>query len=108
MSSFSSEDPAAPFTLEYRIFNKNKKGQFISPFHDVPIRADKDVFHMAVEVPCWSNAKMKIVTKDPLNPIKRYEKGKLCYVASYKGYIWNYGTIPQTWEDLGQTQWLLW
>ncbi|XP_073858017.1 inorganic pyrophosphatase isoform X2 [Macaca fascicularis] len=65
----------------------------------------QDVFHMVVEVPRWSNAKMEIATKDPLNPIKQdVKKGKLRYVANlfpYKGYIWNYGAIPQTWEDPG-------
>ncbi|KAK2098516.1 V-ATPase V0 sector subunit c'' [Saguinus oedipus] len=65
---------------------QNEKGQYISPFHDIPIYADKDVFHM-------------IATKDPLNPIKQdVKKGKLRYVANlfpYKGYIWNYGAIPQ-------------
>ncbi|KAB0382622.1 hypothetical protein FD755_004539, partial [Muntiacus reevesi] len=65
----------------------------------------KEVFHMVVEVPRWSNAKMEIATKDPLNPIKQdVKKGKLRYVANlfpYKGYIWNYGAIPQTWEDPG-------
>ncbi|XP_032745152.1 inorganic pyrophosphatase [Rattus rattus] len=129
MSNFSSEERAAPFTLEYRVFIKNEKGQYISPFHDVPIYADKmtnafstlkdqqqvwqsqeslaDVFHMVVEVPRWSNAKMEIATKDPLNPIKQdVKKGKLRYVANlfpYKGYIWNYGAIPQTWEDPGHS-----
>lgn len=107
MSGFSSEERAAPFTLEYRVFLKNEKGQYISPFHDVPIYADKDVFHMVVEVPRWSNAKMEIATKDPLNPIKQdVKKGKLRYVANlfpYKGYIWNYGAIPQTWEDPGHS-----
>ena len=60
---------------------------------------------MVVEVPRWLNAKMEIATKDPLNPIKQdVKKGKLRYVANlfpYKGYIWNYGAIPQTWEDPG-------
>nr|KAF6458252.1 inorganic pyrophosphatase 1 [Rousettus aegyptiacus] len=105
MSGFSSEERAVPFTLEYRVFIKNENGQYISPFHDIPIYADKDVFHMVVEVPRWSNAKMEIATKDPLNPIKQdVKKGKLRYVANlfpYKGYIWNYGAIPQTWEYPG-------
>ncbi|KAM6972838.1 inorganic pyrophosphatase 2, mitochondrial [Aplochiton taeniatus] len=58
---------------------------------------------MVVEVPRWSNAKMEIATKEPLNPIKQdVKKGKLRYVANifpHKGYIWNYGALPQTWED---------
>ncbi|XP_074849588.1 inorganic pyrophosphatase 2, mitochondrial isoform X2 [Carettochelys insculpta] len=60
-------------------------------------------FNMVVEVPRWSNAKMEIATKEPLNPIKQdIKRGKLRYVANifpHKGYIWNYGALPQTWED---------
>nr|XP_010951926.1 inorganic pyrophosphatase 2, mitochondrial [Camelus bactrianus] len=58
---------------------------------------------MIVEVPRWTNAKMEIATEEPLNPIKQDLKdGKLRYVANifpHKGYIWNYGALPQTWED---------
>ncbi|XP_061491270.1 inorganic pyrophosphatase isoform X2 [Rhineura floridana] len=84
---------------------ENDKGQYISPFHDIPIHPDgcQDRFNMVVEIPRWTSAKMEIATKDPLNPIKQdVKKGKLRYVANcfpHKGYIWNYGAIPQTWED---------
>lgn len=58
---------------------------------------------MIVEVPRWTNAKMEIATKEPLNPIKQdIKKGKLRYVANvfpHHGYPWNYGAIPQTWEN---------
>ena len=58
---------------------------------------------MVVEVPRWTNAKMEIATKEKLNPIKQdVKKGALRYVRNpfpHKGYIWNYGAIPQTWED---------
>ncbi|XP_034627303.1 inorganic pyrophosphatase 2, mitochondrial isoform X1 [Trachemys scripta elegans] len=69
-----------------------------------PSRAGETVvFNMVVEVPRWSNAKMEIATKEPLNPIKQdIKRGKLRYVANifpHKGYIWNYGALPQTWED---------
>uniref|UniRef100_A0A8D0H1V0 inorganic diphosphatase n=1 Tax=Sphenodon punctatus TaxID=8508 RepID=A0A8D0H1V0_SPHPU len=107
MGSYSVEERGAPNTLESRLFFKNDKGQYISPFHDIPIYADagENVFNMVVEVPRWTNAKMEIATKDPLNPIKQdVKKGKLRYVANvfpHKGYIWNYGAIPQTWEDPG-------
>lgn len=62
---------------------------------------------MVVEVPRWSNAKMEIATKEALNPIKQdVKKGRLRYVANvfpHKGYIWNYGALPQTWEDPNHT-----
>eukprot|EP00088_Acartia_fossae_P025083 TRINITY_DN25945_c0_g1_i1.p1 TRINITY_DN25945_c0_g1~~TRINITY_DN25945_c0_g1_i1.p1 ORF type:complete len:280 (+),score=55.12 TRINITY_DN25945_c0_g1_i1:101-841(+) len=58
---------------------------------------------MVVEVPRWTNAKMEIDTKSPLNPIVQdQKKGKLRYVRNsfpHHGYIWNYGAFPQTWED---------
>ncbi|KAB0341416.1 hypothetical protein FD755_020153, partial [Muntiacus reevesi] len=83
----------------------NVAGHYISPFHDIPLKVDSEenVFNMVVEVPRWTNAKMEIATKEPLNPIKQDVKdGKLRYVANifpHKGYIWNYGALPQTWED---------
>ena len=80
-------------------------GKAISPFHDVPLFADKDarIFNMVVEIPRWTNAKMEIATKEKLNPMKQdVKKGALRFVKNpfpHKGYIWNYGAIPQTWEN---------
>ncbi|XP_062832283.1 inorganic pyrophosphatase isoform X1 [Anolis carolinensis] len=120
MASYSVEERGCSNSLDYRIYFKNDQGEYISPFHDIPINGDPgkgnfiswvlrsfsdstDVFNMVVEIPRWTNAKMEIATKDPLNPIKQdVKKGKLRYVANvfpHKGYIWNYGAIPQTWED---------
>lgn len=49
-------------------------------------------------VPC-SHFIVQIATKELLNPIKQdVKKGALRYVANifpHKGYIWNYGAIPQ-------------
>merc|ERR1711915_214593 len=91
-------------SLDYRIFIKNDKGP-VSPFHDIPLFANEGnkIFNMVVDVPRWTNAKMEIATTDELNPIKQdTKKGKLRYVANcfpHKGCIWNYGALPQTWED---------
>jgi len=58
---------------------------------------------MIVEIPRWTNAKLEISTGDPLNPVKQDTKnGKLRFVRNcfpHHGYIWNYGALPQTWED---------
>ncbi|XP_012879196.1 PREDICTED: inorganic pyrophosphatase 2, mitochondrial [Dipodomys ordii] len=104
-------------------FAENVAGHYISPFHDIPLKVDikeengiptkkarndeyENLFNMVVEVPRWTNAKMEIATKEPLNPIKQDAKhGKLRFVANifpHKGYIWNYGALPQTWEDPNQ------
>lgn len=58
---------------------------------------------MIVEIPRWTNAKMEISKEQILNPIKQdIKKDKLRYVRNcfpHKGYLWNYGAFPQTWED---------
>ncbi|OMJ29221.1 Inorganic pyrophosphatase [Smittium culicis] len=58
---------------------------------------------MVVEIPRFSNAKNEVNKKSPLNPIVQDSKnGKPRFVADifpFKGYIWNYGSLPQTYED---------
>lgn len=100
---YSTCECGTPNSADYRIFFKNNEGSIISPFHDIPLKCGQDVYNMIVEIPRWTNAKMEIATKEPFNPIKQDEKkGKLRYVKNvfpYKGYIWNYGALPQTWEN---------
>ncbi|MCJ1260453.1 inorganic pyrophosphatase [Lobaria immixta] len=91
-------------TLEHRVYIE-KDGYPISPFHDIPLYANdqRTVLNMIVEIPRWTNAKLEISKEEPLNPIKQdIKKGKLRYVRNcfpHKGYLWNYGAFPQTWED---------
>ncbi|XP_014796627.1 PREDICTED: inorganic pyrophosphatase 2, mitochondrial isoform X1 [Calidris pugnax] len=120
MARYGTEQRGRPNSPDYRLYFKNADGKYISPFHDIPLFAgskeEKEIpakrskttgtevlFNMIVEVPRWTNAKMEIATEEPLNPIKQdIKKGKLRYVANifpHKGYIWNYGALPQTWED---------
>lgn len=69
-----------------------------SPWHDVPLSAGNGLYNMVTEIPKYTTAKMEVNTKAPNNPIVQDEKkGKLRY---YHGCIfWNYGCLPQTWED---------
>ncbi|KAG0738536.1 hypothetical protein G6F57_012365 [Rhizopus arrhizus] len=92
------------YTSSHRVYIE-QNGQIISPFHDIPLYADneKKIVNMVVEIPRWSNAKYEIATGEKYNPIKQdVKKGKVRFVRNcfpYKGYIWNYGALPQTWED---------
>ncbi|XP_023075902.1 inorganic pyrophosphatase 2, mitochondrial isoform X2 [Piliocolobus tephrosceles] len=116
MALYHTEERGQPCSQNYRLFFKDVTGHYISPFHDIPLKVNskeengiptkkarndeyENLFNMIVEIPRWTNAKMEIATEEPLNPIKQYVKdGKLRYVANifpYKGYIWNYGTLPQ-------------
>ncbi|XP_011474367.2 inorganic pyrophosphatase 2, mitochondrial isoform X2 [Oryzias latipes] len=106
-------------STDYRLYFKTPEGRYISPFHDIPLiaesekendapakkaKTDTEVMHIFTTVETQSQLSTSyIATKEPLNPIKQdVKKGKLRYVANvfpHKGYIWNYGALPQTWED---------
>jgi len=58
------------------------------------------IFNFLVEIPKMTRPKMEVATTEPGNPIKQdMKKGQL---RDYHGPIfWNYGMMPQTWEDPG-------
>ncbi|KAE9554028.1 hypothetical protein FO519_002788 [Halicephalobus sp. NKZ332] len=103
-SGYSIVERGSLHSLDYRLYLKGPNG-YISPWHDVPLFADesKKIYNMIVEIPRWTNAKMEMATKEPLNPIKQDEKKGLPRFVNnifpHRGYIWNYGALPQTWEN---------
>ncbi|ANB13254.1 inorganic diphosphatase IPP1 [Sugiyamaella lignohabitans] len=106
-SSFTARLVGEPDSASYRAYLQDSDGNPLSAIHDIPYKANEGkengVYNMIVEVPRWTNAKLEISRSEELNPILQdTKKGKLRYVANvfpYKGYIHNYGAIPQTWED---------
>lgn len=84
-------------SLEYRIFF-NKEGSTISPWHDVPLYNDDGTLNAIIEIPKESKAKMEVATDEESTPIKQdVKKGNL---RDYPYNInWNYGMLPETWED---------
>ncbi|KAM0332518.1 hypothetical protein ACHAQA_002801 [Verticillium albo-atrum] len=103
-SPYTLRKIGAPYTLEHRVYIE-QDGVPVSPFHDIPLYANKEqtILNMIVEIPRWTNAKQEISKDELLNPIKQdIKKGKLRFVRNcfpHKGYLWNYGAFPQTWED---------
>lgn len=90
---------------DFRYYFQQKNHGPINPLHDIPLYADCEagILNFVVEIPRWTNAKLELCTKKQLAPIVQdMKKGKKRYVHNvypYKGYIWNYGCFPQTWED---------
>lgn len=84
-------------TESFRIFFSEGETS-ISPWHDIPLKAGDNLFHFVNEIPKYTKAKMEVATKEASNPIAQdIKKGKL---RDYHGPIfWNYGCLPQTWED---------
>jgi inorganic pyrophosphatase len=102
------------YSLNYRCYLRDAQTKaIVSPFHDVPLVNQEHtsttgnhssiVYNMIVEVPRWTNAKMEINKQLKMNPIVQDVKsGKPRFVHNifpYHGYLWNYGALPQTWED---------
>jgi len=101
ISSVSTKVQGTVGTKDYRqYFQKN--GTCISPWHDIPIRtaseSNKPLYHAIIEISKMTKAKMEVAMKEENNPIVQdIKKEKL---REYHGPIfWNYGMIPQTWED---------
>jgi len=85
-------------TASYRLKFSDDSGKAVSPWHDIPYKAGDGTFNAMFEIPKMTKPKMEVATKEAGNPIAQDEKkGKL---RDYHGPIfWNYGMIPQTWED---------
>ena len=94
--SVSTSSIGQSATLEYRVHFQDN-GKTISPWHDIPLR-NGEFFNFINEIPKNTKAKMEVATKEKSNPIAQdVKKGKL---RDYHGPIfWNYGCLPQTWED---------
>ena len=85
-------------SLEYR-FSYHQNGQPISPWHDIPLKSESgEYFNMITEIPKFEKRKMEISTKEKYNPIAQDIK-KGCPREYHGPIFWNYGCLPQTWED---------
>lgn len=93
----TSSTSGEALTTSFRINFSDDNGAAISPWHDIPLR-DGDLFNFISEIPKFTKAKMEVATTKENNPIcQDLKNGKL---RDYVGPIfWNYGCLPQTWED---------
>ncbi|KAI5190742.1 nucleosome-remodeling factor 38 kDa subunit [Nematocida sp. AWRm77] len=106
---FGVEEHGQEYTTEHTVYvTENEK--IISPFHDIPAYPEKDnvyVVNVVNEIPRFTNAKREINKDLKMNPIKQdVKKGSVRFVTNIfpkKGYLWNYGAIPQTWESTEET-----
>ena len=77
--------------------------QYESWWHDValyPLASDRSVINMVTEIPLYYSAKMEIQKDLPNNPITqdKNKDGSSRYYT-YGTPFFNYGALPQTWED---------
>lgn len=98
LHSYSTATSGEAATESFRLsFSEGESN--ISPWHDIPLKGATDgTYNAVIEIPKMTKAKMEVATKEAGNPIAQdVKKGKL---RDYHGPIfWNYGCLPQTWED---------
>ncbi|VEU40573.1 unnamed protein product [Pseudo-nitzschia multistriata] len=98
LAAYGLETKGEAGTESFRLgFTESDKA--ISPWHDIPLKGETEgTYNMVVEIPKMTKAKMEVATKEESNPIAQdIKKGVL---RDYHGPIfWNYGCLPQTWED---------
>ena len=83
VDGYTTEERGESNTDTYKVFVKDSQGP-ISPFHDIPLNASEPgAFHMVVEVPRWTNAKMELDTTSPLNPIVQVNLIKLLNTVGF-------------------------
>jgi len=99
LAKYSADARGPTETLEHRIFIQ-EKGQDVSAWHDVPLEAGPGAYNFICEIPKESAAKMEVATDEEKTPIKQdVKKGALRFYPY--NINWNYGMLPQTWEDPG-------
>jgi len=98
LHSYSTETSGEAATESFRL-SFGEGDATISPWHDIPLKGSAEgTYNAVIEIPKMTCAKMEVATKEENNPIAQdIKKGKL---RDYHGPIfWNYGCLPQTWED---------
>ena len=77
--------------------------EYDSAWHDIPLRPSgqgEQVIHMVTEIPMYMTAKMEIQKELPNNPIMQdTNNDSSARYYTYGTPFFNYGLIPQTWED---------
>jgi inorganic pyrophosphatase len=97
-SKYVVKTEGTPDSLEFRAFIQDSEGNTVSPWHDIPLKAGDGLYNFICEIPKETSAKMEVATDESSTPIKQdTKKGKLRFYPY--NINWNYGMLPQTWED---------
>ena len=104
----------SPKTETFRLYfhHRSDPSRPLSPWHDIPLLSTAQypnvdssdrLYHYVNEIPRGSTAKMEVSTTSEHNPIAQdIKKGKLRHFT-YGDIPFNYGCLPQTWEDPSTT-----
>lgn len=71
---YATEERGAENHHGYRMYFRDTIGP-ISPLHDIPLQASVNgLYNAVVRCPRWTNHRMEICVKEPLNPITQLHR----------------------------------
>lgn len=95
---FNKLDNIETFTHENKLYYyKNFKR--VSPWHDIEYLNEDGTINMICEIPRYTRKKYEIDIHDNYNPIVQDTIDGQPREYIYGDMLFNYGAIPQTWED---------
>jgi inorganic pyrophosphatase len=101
ITAYTIKEKGAADSTDYRVFF-HQGDKLVSPWHEIPLHAGDGLLHYICEIPKETSAKMEVATDEVGTPIKQdIKKGKLRFYPY--NINWNYGLLPQTWEDPAHT-----
>jgi inorganic pyrophosphatase len=86
-------------SLEWRMFFNGEGGARVSPWHDIRFRNEDGTYNFVNEIAIGNRAKMEVTLDEEGNPIKQDVKKGALRFFTYGDLPFNYGCIPQTWEN---------
>lgn len=86
-------------TKDFELFFESGS-RYVSPWHDIPLRSSTGHYNFVVEIPMYQTAKMEVNKNAVYNTIMQdtNKDGSPRYYT-YGTPFFNYGLLPQTWED---------
>lgn len=97
---YSCKQEGQADTFDFRVFQYYSNDTVVSAWHDVPLYTGASCVNFLCEIPKETSAKMELATDEIRTPIKQdTKKGNLRHYPY--NINWNYGMLPQTWEDPG-------
>jgi 3'-phosphoadenosine 5'-phosphosulfate synthase len=98
MAAHSTKHEGTFGTMGFKLY-PTKGSDYISPWHDVPLMSSNGLYNFIVEIPMYNTAKMEVMKNEPGNPIMQDNKNNKPRFYTYGVPFFNYGLLPQTWED---------
>eukprot|EP01095_Lingulamoeba_sp_RSL-Kostka_P016672 TRINITY_DN8231_c0_g1_i1.p1 TRINITY_DN8231_c0_g1~~TRINITY_DN8231_c0_g1_i1.p1 ORF type:complete len:257 (-),score=68.01 TRINITY_DN8231_c0_g1_i1:151-921(-) len=107
INKYFTEETGEANTKNFRLYILNENKKRISAWNDIPLHPnskDNSIVTFINEISKGTNAKMEMSKDEEHHPIKQDLKNGDLRFIKHGNLRYNYGYIPQTWEDPNEEQ----